>query len=195
MLIRKQHGAFQPTHLNPFTVPESIQKGIGFLMSMFWVFLFLIVLWRIASAVFNWLRIHLTRVQGVKIEPMSGAFKADISALLKIVFEKLLSLGRVLVRWAELIGKKRQFVGEATSTREIYRELLKWGSKAECPRNGTQTPNEYLLRLIKRFPEAESDLTLITTQYMETRYGFSIPSPDQLEQLKQKWRRIKRMKK
>ena len=39
-------------------------------------------------------------------------------------------------------------------------------------------------------PEAQGDLDLITEQYVRTRYGASLPTEDELHQLRQSWRNV-----
>jgi hypothetical protein len=55
----------------------------------------------------------------------------------------------------------------------------------------SQTPFEYCYTLVDLLPEAQEDLDFITQQYVTARYGTSLPTEDELHQLRQSLQNIK----
>lgn len=170
-----------------FTIPEAVQNGlrIGWttLMAGFLIF----ALWRISSQVFSWLRRKLAGKAGAEYESLPGAFKADFLGLLKRILTRLLRL-----RPPRLGRNPSSLLPEIASVRQIYRQLLHWVAAGGYPRQTSQTPHEYLYTLVDLLPEAHADLDFITRQYVSARYGASLPTEDELHNLRQSWHRIKR---
>ncbi len=171
-----------------FTIPEAVQNGlrIGWttLMAGFLIF----ALWRISSQVFSWLRRKLAGMAGAEYESLPGAFRADFLGLLKRILTRLLRL-RLSLR----LGRNpSSLLPEIASVRQIYRQLLHWVAAGGYPRQTSQTPHEYLYTLVDLLPEAHVDLDFITRQYVSARYGASLPTEDELHNLRQSWHRIKR---
>lgn len=57
------------------------------------------------------------------------------------------------------------------SVKEAYKALLRWGAFRKYPRRLHETPYEYFQRLIKRFPQYQQELQLITDDYVVYQYG------------------------
>ncbi len=129
---------------------------------------------------------------GAEVEPLSGAFKADFLSWLKRILLKLLGV-KVSFRLGQ---KSKSLLPEIASVREIYRRFLRWAAAGGYPRRSSQTPYEYLHALSSLIPEAREQLSFITQQYVDVRYGFSLPTENDLNQLKQSWNEIaqKRLK-
>jgi len=170
-----------------FTIPEAVKNGlrIGWTTLMFGFLIF--ALWRISSQVFSWLRRKLAGMAGAEYESLPGAFKADFLNLLKHIL-RLLRL-RLSFRFRR---KPSSLLPEIASVRQIYRQLLHWVAVGGYPRQTSQTPHEYLYTLVDLLPEAQVDLAFITRQYVSARYGASLPTEDELLNLRQSWHRIKR---
>jgi len=90
--------------------------------------LVLFTLWRVSSQMLGWLRRRLAGMAGVEMEPMPGAFRADMKALLKHLFARLLGF---------LMPSRRakQVLPEIASVRQTYRHLLRWAAAAGYPRS------------------------------------------------------------
>lgn len=166
---------------------ESVRSGLRIGWNVLVVSIFLLALWRISSDIFRWLHRKLTGVSGVEFESLHGAFRADLLSLLKRILSWPLRL-KLLLRKHEKAGVA---LPEATSVRQIYRQLLRWAAAGGHPRPLSQTPYEYCYALSKLLPEAHSDLDLITRQYVLTRYGAWLPTEGELDQLSQAWHKVK----
>jgi hypothetical protein len=123
----------------------------------------------------------------MEVETLSGAFKADIIGLLKSIISILL---RTISR-LRLSRKSISAYPEVVSVRQTYANMLRWVAKNGYPRYAYQTPYDYLKTLLNLLPEAYEDLNYITEQYVDTRYGTSIPSTSELNKLNQSWQRIR----
>jgi Domain of unknown function (DUF4129) len=60
---------------------------------------------------------------------------------------------------------------EPPSIRTCYRDYLRWAACRGCTRLPGETPDELLERLTRQFPAAAADSALLTTLYVDYRYG------------------------
>lgn len=172
----------------PWTIPESVRSWLNLGMGIIWGGLIAIALWRISSQIYDWLRTRLGNSAETEIKPLKGAFGAELLALLKRILNKLYKL--VMLSW--LVRRPRTFSSEAISVHQVYRRLLRWGATGGYPRDTSQTPDEYLATLIGLLPKVQEDLSFITQQFVGTRYGNSIPTNIELQELRQGWKRVKK---
>ncbi len=172
---------------NPWNMPEAVRRGLRISMTLLWIGLSLLVLWRISSQIFSWLRRKLATRAGAEFEPLPGALKADFLSILKRIIAKILGLKLTFRRRV----KAETAPAEITSVRQIYRQFLHWAATGGCPRLMAQTPHEYCSTLTGLLPAVSGDLNLITQQYVRARYGVSRPTEDELDQLGQAWSRVK----
>lgn len=170
-----------------WTMPESVRSGLRIGWTVLVLGFLLAALWRISSQIFGWLRHKLARMAGAEFEPLPGAFRADLLSLLKRILLKLLGF-RLSFRFG---WKSRLVPPEIASVRQIYRQLLHWAAAGGYPRRMSQTPHEYLYTLVDLLPEAQDDLNFVTQQYVSTRYGTSLPTENELNQLRQSWHKIR----
>lgn len=168
-----------------FVMPEAVRSGLRLGWTIMVIGFMLVFLWRISSQIFGWLRSKLANTAGAEVEPLKGAFIADLLHLFKFIFTRLLGLRRLL-RW-----QRKPPPPEITSIRQIYRQLLHWTAKRGWPRPVFETPNEYLHTLEGLLPESGDALRLVTQHYVSSRYGLSLPSDYELHQLRQSWHEIK----
>lgn len=173
-------------------LPESVRAALRTGWGIVFVGLIVFALWRISTDVFARLRRKLASMAGAEVEPLSGAFKADFLNWLKRILLKLLG-----VRISFRIGQKsKSLLPEIASVREIYRRFLQWAAAGGYPRRSSQTPYEYLHAMSTLIPESKEQLSFITQQYVDVRYGFSLPTENDLAQLRQSWNEVaqKRLK-
>jgi hypothetical protein len=198
------HGALPPVVSKPipdmepsvfvklFQIPESVRKVSGFIMACIWIGLILLALWRVSTQIFEWLRQRLANGEGAEVEPISGAFREDMIRLFKAVI-KLLSKWMGLLGWPfGRAGRKRNMSPEAGTVREVYRQMLLWAASRGCPRDPSQTPHEYLNRLLEWLPEGKGELGFLTDHYVNARYGPSVPTRDGLERMIAGWKKLRR---
>ena len=166
-------------------IPESVRRGIRLVWTIMMIGFLLVFLWRVSSQIFSWLRHKLSTTAGAEIEPLRGAFIADILGLLKRILLKLLGFKLPLRR------QRQPEPHEITSVRHLYHRLLKWAAAQGQPRLVFQTPFEYLVALEELLPASRDTLHFITRHYVSARYGLSSPSAEELHQLKQSWHQVK----
>jgi hypothetical protein len=174
-----------------FRIPEAIRRVGEIAVGCLWILLFLIALWRMSSSILAWLTRKVMSLEGVEVEPLSGAFLEDLRALARFTGRQLARVWRWLGRiagWKECAAGDRW---EEPAAREVYRKVLRWAARKGCPRDHTQTPREYLGALAKAFPDARWDLAYITHQYVRVRYGSMPVSPEAVEKMQASWNRIK----
>ncbi len=170
-----------------FTMPEVLRTGLRIGWTVLMAGFLLLALWRLSSEISRWLRRKLASMAGAEFESLPGSFRADLLALFKRLFAKLLGLRRLL----GLGARAEPVLPEIASVRQIYRHLLRWAAAAGFPRHTAHTPHEYLYELVGLLPEAQGDLDLITQQYVRTRYGAYLLTEDELHQMKQSWYNVK----
>jgi len=176
----------EPGSFKMWTLPEPLRGGLRLGWSVMFSGLILFALWRVSSQIFGWLRRKLTTA-GAEVEPMPGAFRADLLGLLRCIMLKLFGLR--LPFWR---GKKLEPLSlETASVRQIYRQLLRWAASSGWPRHLSQTPHEYLHTLEDLLPIAQQELCFITEQYVSARYSPSLPTGKELYQLRQSWYQLR----
>ncbi len=168
-------------------MPESVRSGLTLAWMIMAAGLCLVALWRVSSDILRWLRRRLASMAGAEFEPQPGAFRADLLDMLKRILFKLLGLKRLLSPRASA----EPLIPEIASVRHIYLQFLRWAAAAGFPRRKSQTPHEYFDELAAVLPEARGDLSLMTQQYIRTRYGAWLPTEEDLHQLKQSWYNMK----
>ena len=70
--------------------------------------------------------------------------------------------------------------------------MCRLGGLAGAGPAATQTPQEYVGELARRFPSVEQDVALLGRQYSRARYGRKELADDEREQLLRAWRRARR---
>jgi Domain of unknown function (DUF4129) len=176
-------------------IPDYIRRIAGFIVSAFWVVLFGVCLWRMASQIAGWLRQQMNDMEGTEIETLEGAFRHDLLRLLRWIRQRLTGW---IVRLRYALGWKpvpEKMPTEAAAVRRLYRALLTWSAAGGCPRKRHQTPHEFLGRLGEWLPEARAKLTLITEHYVAVRYGNRAPGADVAKSLELTWQDVRRMRK
>ncbi len=88
-------------------------------------------------------------------------------------------------------GLGRRFYA-AITIRHIYGNLQKLGQARGQPRNPAWTPNDYLPRLERIFPDHADALRHITDAYNAYEYGHVSTDPDELDRLRADWEALRR---
>lgn len=169
-----------------FYMSETVRRVLHLVWSIGWGILIFLALWRISSQLFSWFRHKMGVTPGAKVEPLHGAFRADILSLFRYIIAKLLGLRFPFNLRRRMSGGS----SEPGSVRYIYRQLLLWAKKRGYPRAAFQTPYEYLHILEGFFPAIRGDLQYITEVYVGARYGRSSVSEEELHKLRDSWQRI-----
>jgi hypothetical protein len=180
-----------PAWVQLFRLPPWVRQVGQIVVSGLWLILLLAALWSVSSQIVHWLRLKLDHDEGASYEPLSGAFKEDLKALLRLILDRFTRLLRFLRRDR---GGRDPMSREAESARRIYRRLLQWAASAGCARQAAQTPGEYLLVLNERFPEGRPEFSLLTEHYVAARYSPFPPTAEVLERMVKTWDRLKGMK-
>ncbi len=174
---------------NPWNLSEEARQRLQMVWNIVMGGILLLALWRVSSQIISWLRRRLAG-SGAEIEPIPGAFRADLLSLLKRLLLKLVGFVSLL----RFFRKSRAVISEVASVRQIYRQLLRWAAVRGYPRSMHQTPHEYLYTLAGVLPQAQEDLDFITQQYVRVRYSPSLPAEGELDQLKQSWSNVRQIR-
>jgi hypothetical protein len=176
-------------------IPDYVRRAAAFIVSAFWVVMFGVCLWRMASQIATWLSRQMNDLEGAKVETLRGGFRQDLQRLLNQVSRRL----RRWIAWLRYALGRRPMTdslpAEAAAVRRLYRRLLSWSAAGGCPRQPHQTPHEFLGRLCDRRPESCAQLTLITEHYAGVRYGGRRPDADLVKLLESTWQDVRRMRK
>jgi len=79
----------------------------------------------------------------------------------------------------------------ALAMREVYRRLLILGATWGVARQPTETPHEYLTRLGHQASRREGDAALITTPYVQARYGADPPDAQAVQRAQDALHRLR----
>jgi hypothetical protein len=176
------------------SIPDYVRRIAAWLVSAFWVVLFAVCLWRVASQLAGWLRRRMNDMEGAEIEIVPGSFRQDLRRLLRWIRQRIAGW-RAWVRFA--IRRKSELQAmpaETAAVRRVYRALLAWSAARGCPRRQHQTPQEFLGRLCEWLPPACAELTLITEHYSAVRYGDERPGTDIIKTLERAWQDVRKMR-
>ncbi len=171
--------------LNPWDLSEITRSRLQIAWTVFMVGFLGLALWRVSSQIMSWLRRRLSGLADAESEPLKGAFRADLLAVLRRLWRFLASLPLRLFR-------RNTAVPENVPVRQVYRRLLRWAAAKGFPRAGSQTPYEYFEYLAAAVPQARGDLAFVTEQYIRARYSPLPPDPHELVEMKQRWQSIKK---
>ena len=172
-------------------IPDSIRSAARLIYIFLWAMVILAALWTISSSIVRWFAHRLHGDEGAEITSVTGAFREDLIRFIMKLINRFLVLKRRLNHFFLLRNEKKSIPPEVASVRQIYIQLLKWAASKGCPKDATQTPREYLHRLIEWMPEARWELAFITHQYVHVRYGPWTPSDKVLHKLRQNLRQVK----
>jgi hypothetical protein len=179
----------KPEDWSPFFFfSDSVREILRVLWTIMVSSVLLVALWRISSQILDWLRRRMGNMAGEEVEPLPGAFRADLRILLTWILDALTL--KWLFHW---LRRKKGMDRKIDSVRQIYSQLLKWSRAKGCGREIGQTPFDYLPKLLEFLPEAKQDFIFITHQYVQTRYG-SLALPVHIfEKAKGCWQNIQRI--
>jgi len=177
------------------SIPDDVRRVAAFLVSAFWVVLFAVCLWRVASQIAAWLRRQVNDLDTAQVESLPGSFRQDLLRLLRY-------LRRRIAGWVGWLGyaigrrlPKNTMPDESMAVRRMYRGLLAWSAAGGCPRRRHQTPHEFLGRLCEWLPQARDQLTLITEHYAAVRYGGCRPDARAVKNLERTWQNVRQIRK
>lgn len=175
---------------NPFTFSEEVRERIRIIWIVVVSGLLLLALWRVSSQIIAWLRRRLAGMSGAEVEPLSGAFRADLLRLLKFLAYGWLGLiiGRLFP------PKPKPDPSGVAFARQIYRQVLGWAAGKGYRRRLSQTPHEFLDMLGGAAPETVPDLSVITDHYVRIRYGPPAAGPPDEGRLKLNWQTLRKIR-
>ncbi len=177
------------------SIPDYVRRVAAFLVSAFWVVLFAVCLWRVASQIAAWLRGQMNGLETAQIESLPGSFRQDLLRLLRYIRRRVAGW----IGWLRYaIGRglsKKSTPDESSAVRRVYRGLLAWAAANGCPRRRHQTPHEFLGRLCEWLPQARVQLTQITAHYAAVRYGGRRPDAQAVKTLEQTWQDVRQIRK
>jgi hypothetical protein len=181
--------ASRPEDWSPFfLISDSTREILRVLWTLMVSSLLIVALWRISSQILDWLRRRMGTANGDEVEPLPGAFRADLRILLLWVLDTL------SLKWLfRLLTKRKRRSRESDSLRQSYIRLLQWAAAKGCRRGISQTPFDFLPRLVEFLPEAREDFTFITRNYVRARYGASPPAGEVFQEVKDRWENIQRV--
>jgi len=173
-----------------FSIPDWLRSGMGMTIIALWGGLTVLAVWRLSSEIAKWLRRRLASMAGAEYERVPTSIRADLMSLLKRIVS-FISRIRVIFH---LMRKSTAIRPEVAPVYQVYRQFLHWADKGGLTRTRSQTPNEYLLVLAERLPDARNELAYITQQYVAARYGTLFPDEDEVRRLRQTWLDLKKVR-
>ncbi|NNK85417.1 MAG: DUF4129 domain-containing protein [Desulfobacterales bacterium] len=168
------------------------RRIVGYIITAFWITLFLLAIKTLSSQIIQWLQKKMNSIDGVEVEPMHGAFWADMMRLMRYIFNKFNTIyNHIINRLRVLLGMGRDKT-ESFSIRLIYASIIKKASAEGFIRRISQTPYDYLAELIKWRPYLQDEISFITRQYVSVRYSRCTPNKHVINRVRENWLRIKR---
>jgi len=103
-------------------------------------------------------------------------------------FRRIKGVGVQRITWRYLSLRS---LSPVQLVRYFYLSTLQRAEKAQQGRAPHQTPYEYEISLATRMPEARADVHQLTGAFVEARYSRRVFTSEEIEPLKQSWRRIR----
>jgi len=178
----------RPEDWSPFfLISDATREILRILWTIMVAAVLVVALWRACSQILDWLRRRMGLSTGDEVEPLPGAFRADLRILLLWIFDTL------CFKWLfRILARRKRRIRGSDSIRQAYARILQWAAAKGCRRETSQTPFEYLPRLFDLLPEAREDFSFVTRQYVQARYGISPPDGEVGEEVKHRWENIQR---
>lgn len=176
-----------PEYVELWKMPETVRTVLRIIWAVVFGGIIVVAFWQISSQIFKWVRRRLSSMPGDEIEPLQGAFKADIIGLFRFIARKVLGMLRSVFK-----RRKAAVLPESMSVRQTYRHFLRWARSRGYSRHIAQTPYDFLTVMKDVIPERQAELRLITEYYVSTRYGDSVPTVADISQIDDDWKRIKK---
>jgi hypothetical protein len=115
-----------------------------------------------------------------------GAVGRNLRAALEDALSRLGDLAGLVDRF----GVGSRFLA-AISVRRIYANVVRLATDAGYPRVRSQTPYEYLGSLCRALPRHQDEVSAITEAYVSAHYGQVPDTREDLQRLREYWRRIR----
>lgn len=152
---------------------------------LLWIFVIAMTILVLAT-IRRWMTRERLTVAG---ENESTFLNVDILALLRTALGKRIQRIRNYLSAASQIRSGRRWL-VAARIRRIYAYLLDLAAALGSPRSEAQTPLEYLPSLLSLFPENRDNLIIITTAYLDVRYGEFPETEEVIKNVERAWRDI-----
>jgi len=170
---------FLPKQLQPDLPPE-------YLDSLRWVFLALAVVAVIVLAV----RYLLARLNA-RAEPVQDETRESFASP-GALRQWTRRLRRLLARLLQRLGERvRGWASEPSSATGFYHAVLNYAARAGRPRPSTVTPLDFQPAVQEVFEGSEEPASRILNGFMDEYYGDVKLQPEQIEKLRQDWRRMR----
>ena len=167
--------------------PALLRRALFILWVVVVIGMFLFALWRLCSALLEWLK-RRSNVSGIEIESLDTGLLADLLALLLWLDRKVRQAASYVTRIAR---RTMGSAGEPTWT-SVYAGLVRWAARKVQPRHPSQSVNEYQAALGELLPAATADLAFVTDTYARARYGGHEPDGSTVQEMHSAVHRIRR---
>jgi len=173
---------------NSLPWPDVVRRVLRTTVGAVFLGMTLVALWRMCSAVLEWLR-HRGNAAGVEVERLDSGLLADLVVWLHWLARQPAHLvHRAAVLFGQWMGTAR-VVTWAT----VYADMLRWTGRKLRPRRASESAHEYGTVLSELLPAASPDLAYVTETYARARYGGHEPDSDALHEMQQAVQRMRRL--
>lgn len=126
----------------------------------------------------------------------------DVEETREFIISGELLLAQLGQWWPKLLGRAPKMglgpflplAGEPETRRIIrqaYQKLLTAARQQGQARLRQQTPGEYGRQLTQLWPGSREAIDVLTTRYVQARYGIELPTPEQAEQARRAWQQLR----
>jgi hypothetical protein len=168
----------------PLQIPENLLSGMRLAWTILSGGILVLAIWRVSSQIFGFMRRRAAQ-SGGEIETLKGAFMSDFLTWIRRILTTVFH-----IRFGERI-KSRPLPPEVASVRQLYGQFLHWAASGGYPRGKAQTPSEFEFVLSDAISENQPELEFITREYINARYGPVTPTQEDLNRLKESWKKLK----
>ena len=154
-----------------------------------WAALIGAVLWRGLGDLLHWLNRRFAPPGGLKIDKTSGGLIRELTMLARWLIRRLVILWRLIFGWR--LGRRG---GRAEALGLIFGQWLTWAGRRLRPRRPGETAREYLADLAPGLGPARPEAELITALYLAARFSPRRPQPEEVEQARAAYRRLRKIK-
>jgi hypothetical protein len=100
-----------------------------------------------------------------------SGFKDDLMVFFRALFSRFRNKTKPATANVSINWQADEDIKRRMNVREIYQHLLWHGARLRMPREESETPSEYAVRLGKNIPDGKEPVNEITDLYIDVRYG------------------------
>jgi len=171
-----------------FNIPPAVRKWLQMFVGGLFISMVAAALWSVSRQIVESFR---RRKKGIPadVHKLDRSYLKNIFALIKNAAAAFMKK----MQWLYIRRRGRQ--NDSLTMKFIYGQILRWAAMSGCRKKVSATPAELYPQLSFWLPEASAELSFITNQFVQVRYGEVRLTEDTRKQVWESYKKIKQRKK